>query len=92
MNPGAVWVMIASGALAMGYLVTALFFLQFWKQSRDRLFIIFSSAFALLAVQRVSVSVAGNWSENTVPLYLLRLFAYVLILAAVIDKNRAARG
>ncbi|HYO75195.1 MAG TPA: DUF5985 family protein, partial [Thermoanaerobaculia bacterium] len=41
---------LISGALFAGYAVAALFFLRFWVSSRDRLFAMFSAAFAILAV------------------------------------------
>ena len=80
---------LAAGFLIMGYLVAALFFLRFWQQTADRFFAFFASSFALLAVQRMAL-VLVNIQENTVWLYGLRLVAYLLILAAIIEKNRAA--
>jgi hypothetical protein len=74
-----------SGLLVTGYCVIGLFFLRFWRQSRDSLFGWFASAFFLLAVQRVLIAV---W-EPSLPLYFARLLAFVLILWAIIEKNRA---
>jgi len=42
------------GVLAMGCLVVAVFFLHYWRSSRERLFMFFSAAFALMAVQWTS--------------------------------------
>lgn len=75
-----------AGALTIGYLVVALFFLRFRLESGDRLFSIFSAAFLLLAVQRFALFYYGN--EAGLWLYTLRLLAFALILFAVIDKNR----
>ena len=36
---------VVSGAIMMGYLVAGLFFLRFWQETRDRLFLIFAVAF-----------------------------------------------
>ncbi len=80
-------VLIMSGALAMGYAVAALYFARFWRQTRDRLFAWFACAFALLAVQRVAISVP----EPHEAIFLLRLAAFVVIILAIADKNRAAR-
>ena len=33
--------LLISGALTMGYLVAGLFFYRFWRESRDRLFLLF---------------------------------------------------
>jgi hypothetical protein len=80
------------GALAMGNLVAALFFLKFWRQSRDRLFAIFGAAFLVLAVQRVALAVALQNEWDTTWAYVMRLAAFVLLLGAIVDKNRARRG
>ena len=80
---------LISGMLAAGYVVAGLFFAKFWRRTRDRLFLMFAAAFWLLAVQRVAIIVTASWLEDTTPLYILRLLAFFLILAAVIDKNRA---
>ncbi|HEX8155496.1 MAG TPA: DUF5985 family protein, partial [Thermoanaerobaculia bacterium] len=47
------WGPLVSGALTMGYAVVCLFFLRYWRDTRDRLFAWFAMAFALLAVQRL---------------------------------------
>jgi len=75
---------LLAGAITMGFAVATLFFFRFWRQSRDRLFLLFSAAFLLLGVDRV---VASTTSVGDA-VYLLRLLAFVLIVAAVLDKNR----
>lgn len=80
--------MLISGILVMGYAVAAMFFLQFWKQTTDRLFLLFSAAFALLAVQRVWLALSAGDEAWTVWLYALRLLAFLIILVAIADKNR----
>jgi hypothetical protein len=81
-----------SGLLVAGYLVAGLFFLRFWKQSRDRLFALFAVAFWLLAAQRAALAMVEQRSPASAWLYVLRLAAFLLILAAVIDKNRPRAG
>ena len=78
-----------SGVLVAGYAIAGLFFLRFWRQTRDRLFLWFAAAFWLLAAQRGALAALGleaTW------LYWVRLLAFLLILAAVIDKNRPRPG
>jgi hypothetical protein len=77
-----------AGALVTGYLVAALFFVKFWSQTRDRLFALFAGAFALLAVQRVTLAIALYREMDTTSSYVLRLLAFLLFLGAIIDKNR----
>lgn len=79
---------LASGALAALYAVIGLFFLRFRTRTGDRLFALFAGAFFLLAVQRVAITLAREWGEDTTWLYGLRLLAFLLILFAIIDKNR----
>lgn len=82
---------LVAGALTAGYAVAGLFFARFWSQTRDRLFAMFATAFWLLAVQRVAAVVTASWVEDTTWLYMVRLMAFLLILIAILDKNRAAR-
>lgn len=78
------------GATAMGALVISLFFLRFWRQARERLFLSFALAFFLLGIERVilgTVSFATEWRDYV---YLLRLGAFCVILFGILDKNRDA--
>ncbi len=80
-----------NGALAMACLASALFFLRFWKQSRDRLFSFFSLAFLLMAVNAVAAALIDVGDERRNYIYVVRLIAFLLILYAIWDKNRAGR-
>jgi hypothetical protein len=80
---------LMSGAIVMGYAVAGLFFLRFWRQTRDRLFLIFAIAFWLLGAQRLALVLTAQLIESHTWLYLVRLFAFLLILLAIVDKNRA---
>jgi hypothetical protein len=83
---------LVTGGIVMGYTVTGLFFMRFWRQTRDRLFLIFAISFWLLGLQRLVLSLASALIESDTGLYLVRLFAFLLILGAIIDKNRTGRG
>ncbi|MEO5815591.1 MAG: DUF5985 family protein [Gemmatimonadaceae bacterium] len=78
-----------SGVLAGSYAIAALFFLKFWRQTRDRLFAYFSAAFMLLVVQRVVLGMAVNARVDPAVYYLVRLTAFLLILVAIVEKNRS---
>lgn len=80
-----------AGALAMGYWVAGLIFLKSWLRTRDRLFAAFAAAFWLLAVVRLALVLTSDMVEHTPYLYGVRLLAYLLILAAIVDKNRPRR-
>jgi hypothetical protein len=77
-----------SGVIFAGSLTAALFFLRFWRQTADRLFAIFAVAFALFAVSRLALVILDETNEARAWVYLLRLATFVLIIAAVLDKNR----
>ena len=79
---------LLSGGLMAGYLVVALFFLRFWATTRDRLFLLFAAAFSTLAVQRLALSLTAETLEDQTLFYLLRLAAFVVIVFAIVDKNR----
>lgn len=81
---------VLSGAIVAAYLVAGLFFLRYWHDSRDRLFLTFAAAFGLLGLQRVALVAYGSASEEAIWLYVVRLAAFALILWAIVDKNRAA--
>lgn len=76
-----------SGLIAMGFAVSALFFLRYWRQTRDSLFAAFAAAFALLALNQTLLAFSRVPIEERSPLYLLRLAAALLIIAAVLFKN-----
>lgn len=83
---------LLAGAIAMASCVAALFFLRFWRQTRDGFFLYFAAAFALDAVTRFVLS-AADLSEETEPLvYLARLVTFCLIIVAIVRKNRPGRG
>jgi hypothetical protein len=80
-----------SGALTLGFVVAALFFLRFWRRTRDRLFLAFATAFVLLALNQALAQWLGAADERVGYTYLLRVIGFVLILAAIVDKN-VSRG
>jgi hypothetical protein len=80
------------GAIGAGSLIAALFFLRFWKSTRDRFFLFFALSFFIEGVNRIVFYLAVGLNEDQPVYYLVRLIAYGLILAAIIDKNRARRG
>jgi hypothetical protein len=76
------------GAIAMASVVAGLFFLRFWRDTGDRLFLIFAAAFFLLAATRVGLAMSQVPQEELTHWYWVRLVAFVLILLAIVDKNR----
>ena len=79
-----------SGAVALGFLVSGLFFLRFWRRTRDPLFLAFALAFALLGIGQSILALANIPTEERSSIYLIRLAAFALILFAILKKNRSA--
>jgi uncharacterized membrane protein HdeD (DUF308 family) len=80
------------GAVAMASCVATLFFLRFWSQTRDLLFLYFAGAFAVDAVTRILLAL-NHPDEELEPLYYLtRLVMFGLIIAAIVHKNRPPRS
>lgn len=77
-----------SGAIMMACWVVGLFFLRFWKKTQDRLFAIFAVAFWMLAIERIVLAAMNETSESRGYIYIIRFFAFILILWAIADKNR----
>ena len=77
-----------SGAISMACLTIALFFLRFWRQTGDRLFVIFAAAFGLLMVERLMLATFSTSHELAPYIYVVRLIAFALIMGGVVDKNR----
>ena len=76
-----------SGMIAMGFTVCAVFFLRFWRRTRDSLFLVFSIAFLLLALNQSLTTLLGLPLEERSWLYLLRLAAFLIIIGAIVRKN-----
>lgn len=79
-----------SGAITLGFLVAGLFFLRFWRSTQDRLFLAFAVAFTLLGVGQAVQTLANIAQEERSFIFLIRLAAFTLILAAVVRKNRSS--
>lgn len=77
-----------SGATTSASLVVALLFFRYWRQTADRLFLMFSGGFLVFAISRVILAFLEEDDEGRVFVYAFRLLAFLLILAAIIDKNR----
>ena len=77
------------GAIAMASLVAALFFLRFWRETRDRFFLLFAMAFFIEALSRAALGLTTTSQEYEPVFYIMRLLAFGLIIVAIVYKNRA---
>lgn len=77
------------GFLMAACFVAALFFLRFWRQTRDRFFKAFALAFFMMGIERGILVALDVPDEVRSYVYVIRLIAFLVILAAIYDKNRA---
>ncbi|HEY7639865.1 MAG TPA: DUF5985 family protein [Steroidobacteraceae bacterium] len=77
------------GVIVIASLAASAFFLKFWRQTHDKLFLGFSAAFAIEGINRLAFLFLDNPNEGNPLIYTIRLFSYLLILAAIVNKNRA---
>jgi uncharacterized membrane protein HdeD (DUF308 family) len=71
--------------------MAGIFFLKFWKRTRDFLFLAFAIAFIIEGLDRASVITLAKPNEGAPWIYLVHLLASGLILAAILKKNYGAR-
>jgi hypothetical protein len=81
-------IVFLQGIAAMGAWVSGLFFLRFWRDSRDPLFGYFAAAFWLLALSWTLLALFSPTEDARPYVYGLRLIAFALIIAGIIVKNR----
>ncbi len=79
---------VLMGAVAMASSVACVFFLRFWRDTRDTFFLLFSLAFGIDAVARLVLGLHGPTGEMEPLYYVARLVTFLLILAAIVLKNR----
>lgn len=81
---------LCGGASSLA-VVASVIFLRYWRHTGDRFFVAWSLSLALMAAQWAISATGGGW-ETSVAGYLLRLGAFLLIITAIVDKNRGGGG
>ncbi len=79
------------GATVTASAIAGLYFLRSWRDTGDRFFAIFAAAFFVLALNWLGLAILDEADETRSVFYLLRWFAFCLIVAAIVDKNRSWR-
>lgn len=78
---------ILVGAIAMATVTAGVFFLRFWKMTKDRFFLFFAASFLMEGINRFFLGFLNDASDDSIIYYAIRVLAYGLILLAIVDKN-----
>ncbi len=76
------------GIIVTSSLAVGTFFLKFWRKTHDLLFLGFAAAFLIEGLNRLAFLSLDQPNEGNPVVYTIRLFSYLLILAAIVHKNR----
>ena len=75
-------IIVTCSVIAGGY------FMKFWRQTRDTLFLAFGIAFIVEAANRTTFVFMDSPNTGNTFVYIVRLLTYVLILTTIVKKNR----
>jgi len=76
------------GVIATTSIIAGVFFLKFWRETRDSLFLLFALAFIVEGLNRTAFLMLPHPNEGWPAIYLVRCFAFLLIVAGIVNKNR----
>ena len=76
------------GVIVTASLTAAGFFWRFYRHTRDSLFFAFAAAFAIEGINRMAFLLVDKPSEGSPIIYMVRLVAFLLLLGAIVAKNR----
>jgi Family of unknown function (DUF5985) len=79
------------GVVAATSLIAALFFLKFWRRTRDMLFLAFAIAFFIEGLNRMGTPSSPHPNEASPWVFVVRLFAFLIILGGILYKNYGAQ-
>jgi hypothetical protein len=75
------------GAISMVCFTVSLFFLRFWKTTRDRFFLFLAASFLVEGVERIAMAVIPHSNEDEPLFYLIRLLSFGILLYGIAEKN-----
>lgn len=76
------------GFIFCAALAISAFFLNFWRATRDQLFLAFALVFAIEGGTRLSVLILSLPNDRAPVITLVRLFGYIVLIASIVRKNR----
>lgn len=75
------------GVIATASVTAGVFFLKFWRKTRDSLFLAFGLAFLIEGVNRCAFLTLAKPNEGSPYIYIVRLLTFLLMLGAILYKN-----
>jgi hypothetical protein len=79
---------LLNAVAATSSLVAGVLFLRFWRDAVDRLFAWFAVAFWMFALNYILLALLNATDETRPYLFLPRLAGFIMILVAIVDRNR----
>jgi len=80
------------GVLAVMSIIAGVFFLRFWKDTKDTFFLAFAVSFIVEGLNRISLLAVPKPNEGAPWTYIVRLCSVLLILGAILRKNYGKNG
>ena len=78
------------GVIATCCMTASVFFFKFWRRTHDKLFLAFAVAFVIEGLNRLGTLLTVHPNEASPWTYMVRLFAFLIILAGILHKNYGA--
>jgi uncharacterized membrane protein HdeD (DUF308 family) len=75
------------GVIATASITAGVFFLRFWRGTRDSFFLAFGASFIIEGLNRCAVLLVNKPNEGSPWTYFVRLLSFLLILGAILRKN-----
>jgi hypothetical protein len=75
------------GVIATTSVIAGLFFLKFWRTTRDSFFLAFAASFMVEGLNRTAVAILEAPNAVSTWTYWIRLLSLLLILVAILKKN-----
>ena len=85
------WTEFMLGGVVVCCVANGLFFLKFYRRTKDRLLAIFAIAFWVLGLNWIGLAAIEETNEVRPWLYAIRFLAFLAIAIGILDKNRSPR-
>ncbi|MEO8699364.1 MAG: DUF5985 family protein [Kofleriaceae bacterium] len=79
------------GGVVVACLIACVQFAKFWRLTRDRFFLWFVAAFAVIGASFAIREFTHDVNEQAYYAYVPRLVGFLFIAFAILDKNRRSR-